>query len=275
MIGRRLSSVAPVLAGLSVVLAVWYAVSYLSMSPPRRRVALPPFHDVVREGLLTWQDDRGLPPILRSLAVTARVSLVGLVVAASIALVLAWLMHRSLFLERAVFPWAVVVQTTPVLVLVPLMKIWFGSSITSRVVVCVLISVFPIVTNAHFGFRSVPSDLHDLFTLARATRRQRFLRLELPHALPAIVSGLRIGAGASVIGAVVGDFFFRQGSMGIGRLIDNLQKDARTAELFAATFACSLFGVVTFAAFGAAARRFVGWSSETTHRGTTANRAGG
>lgn len=258
-----------------MVVGLWYAVSYLGMSEARRRVALPPFHRVISEGFLTWQDSSGLPPILRSLAVTARVSLVGLAVAATLALLVAWVMHRSPFMERAVFPWAVVVQTTPILVLVPLMKIWFGSSITGRVVVCVLISVFPILTNSHFGFRSVPSDLHDLFTLAGATRRQRFVRLELPHALPAIVSGLRIGAGASVIGAVVGDFFFRQGAMGIGRLIDNLQKDARTAELFAATLACSLLGVAVFAGFGAVSRRFVAWSPDSSPLERAPGRVGG
>lgn len=270
--GRR---AVPALAGLGLVVAVWYAISYLTMSESRRRVALPPPHDVVRKGLLAWQEDAGLPPILRSLWVTARVSLAGLVIAGALALMVAWIMHRSTFVERAVFPWAVVIQTTPILVLVPLLKIWFGASIGSRVLVCVLISIFPIITNAHFGFRSVPSDLLDLFALSEATGRQRFVLLEFPHALPAILAGLRIGAGASVIGAVVGDFFFRQGSMGIGRLIDNLQKDARTAELFAATLVCSLYGVAVFSVFGLLARRYGSWTETDGRADRTAQRVSG
>lgn len=255
------------LASLGTVAGAWYAISYLTMEAPRRRVVLPPPHEVVAEGLLTWREDNGLPPILRALAVTARVSLAGLVVAAIVGLAVGWTMHRFRLAERVVFPWAVVVQTTPVLALVPLIKIWFGSGVSSRVLVCVLISVFPVITNAHFGFRSVPSDMHDLFTLSRATRRQRFLRLELPCALPSILTGLRIAAGACVIGAVVGDYFFKQGAMGIGRLIDNLQKDARTAELLAATLMCSMFGVAVFTAFGALSRRIAGWSTSQSGAG--------
>lgn len=257
-------ALAPLLVTSAVIVAVWYAVSYGTMNARRRMVVLPPLHEVIVDGFLDWNRDSGLRPILRSLATTARVALIGLSIATLIGLCLAWVMHKSRFLERAIFPVAVVIQTTPILVLVPLMKIWFGSGLAARTVVCVLIALFPVVTNAHFGFRSVPGDLHDLFTLARATSWQRLTRLELPAALPSIAVGVRIAAGASVIGAVVGDFFFRRGAMGIGRLIDNLQKDARTTELFAATALCSVFGVIVYASFGWAGHHLSRWSFDET-----------
>jgi NitT/TauT family transport system permease protein len=124
--------------------------------------------------------------------------------------------------------------------------------------VCVIISLFPIITNTLFGLKSAERGLHDLFTLCRAGRRVRLLRLQFPAALPAVFTGLRISAGLSVIGAIVGDYFFRQGEPGIGRLLDNFSKNLQSEQLFAAVALSSMLGLAVFCVFGWLAKRMTG-----------------
>jgi NitT/TauT family transport system permease protein len=126
------------------------------------------------------------------------------------------------------------------------------------VLVCFLIALFPIVANTLFGLRSVDQDHHDLFTLHGAGRLTRLWKLQLPAALPSIFTGLRIAAGLSVIGAIVGDFFFRQGEVGLGVLIDYYRARLQSEQLFAAVLLASSFGLAVFLLFGALARRVVG-----------------
>ena len=114
--------------------------------------------------------------------------------------------------DRAVhLPVRGILQTIPILAIVPLIGFAFGFTFRSRVLVCVLIALFPIVTNTLFGLLSADHGQHDLFTLHGAGRWKRLWKLQFPGALPSIFTGLRISAGLSVIGAVVGDFFFLQG----------------------------------------------------------------
>ena len=117
------------------------------------------------------------------------------------------------------FPYMVMLQAIPILAIVPLIAFWFGTGQTSRVIVCVIISLFPIIVNTLFGLQSADRGMHDLFTLQHANRWTRLRKLMFPAALPAIFAGLRISAGLSVIGAIVGDFFFGQGEAGIGQLL--------------------------------------------------------
>ena len=128
-------------------------------------------------------------------------------------------MSQSKLIERAVFPVLVALQAIPILVMVPLIAIWFDTKTTSRVIVCVIIAFFPIVLNTLFGLVSADAGLHDLLTLHHASRWTRLRKVMLPAALPAMFAGLRISAGLSVIGAIVGDFFFGRGERGLGQLI--------------------------------------------------------
>src|SRR5205085_10957858 len=111
------------------------------------------------------------------------------------------LMSQANWLERSIYPYGVVLQTIPRLALVPLFGFWFGFGFGSRVLVCVLIGLFPIIANTLFGLRSVDQGHLDLFALHRAGRLVRLVKLHLPAALPAIFTDLRISAGLSVIGA--------------------------------------------------------------------------
>jgi NitT/TauT family transport system permease protein len=262
--GDRRRAIAQVVAPLivfAIVIGIWCFISYVLLEP-RRRFLLPPPLEVVRVGFL---DSRNLGEILSALWSTAQVAFVGLFVAIAIGTLVAVAMIQAQWVEWSIYPWAVVLQTIPILAIVPLIGFWFQFGFSSRVLVCVLISLFPIITNTLFGLKSTDPMQHDLFTLQHATRLQRLTKLQLPGALPATLSGWRIAAGLSVVGAIVGDFFFRQGEPGIGRLIDDYRARLQSEQLFAAVALSSLLGLVVFWAFGLLGQALVG-SWHESHR---------
>lgn len=255
----RLSADGPVvryggpLAVLAAVLGLWYFVSYVVLEPSRRFL-LPAPHVVVTDGLF----GPSISGMLEALGRTATVALTGLAIAFVIGVVWAIVMSQEKWAERSLFPYAVVLQCIPILALVPLIGFWFGFGFTARVFVCVLIALFPIVSNTLFGLKSVDPGLRRLFTLHHAGRLTVLRKLEAPAALPALFEGLRVAAGLSVVGAIVGDFFFKQGDPGIGILIDTFRARLQSPELFASIILASLLGVAVFLFFGLLSRRVVG-----------------
>ncbi|HET8894767.1 MAG TPA: ABC transporter permease subunit, partial [Gaiellaceae bacterium] len=172
-------------------------------------------------------------------------------------------MSQAKWIERAIFPYAVILQVTPILAIVPLVALWLGYNFSARVFVCVVISIFPIITNTLHGLRTVDPSLHDLFTLHRAGRLRRLLKLQVPHAVPDIFVGLRISAGGSVIGAIVGEFFFQQGTPGLGRLLNYYRAYLQTDLLMSTLLFCAGLGIVAFWVIGfTGARLTKNWHEE-------------
>jgi NitT/TauT family transport system permease protein len=237
-----------------VLLGVWYFISYFVLDP-RRQFLLEPPHNVLTVGFL---DGENFVEILAGLWSSTKVAAIGLVIAISIGFTLAVLMSQAKTIERAVFPYAVTLQAIPILALVPLMSFWFGTGTTSRVIVCVLISLFPIIVNTLFGLQSAERGMHDLFTLHHASRLTRLRKLTFPAALPAVFAGLRISAGLSVIGAIVGDFFFGLGEAGIGQLLQKYANRGMGEQLIAAIIMSSALGVAVFLLFGWIQNRAIG-----------------
>ncbi len=253
----------PPIVVLVAVLSGWYTMSYLVLDADRRFL-LPPPHDVLTVGFL---DRHNRAELLRGLALSAEVAMLGLGIAAVLGIGLAVLMTQASWLERSLYPYFVVLQTVPILALVPLFGFWFGFGMSSRVLVCVLIALFPMIANTLFGLRSVPTGHSELFRLHRAGRRRRLVKLALPTALPAIFTGLRISGGLSVVGAIVGDFFFKQGEPGIGVLLDLYRQRLQSEQLFAAVILSCLLGIVVFWLFGFLARQLVGgWHESAQDR---------
>jgi len=249
-----LRNVLPPLLVLAAVIAAWYFVTYVLLDPDRRFL-LPPPQDVITIG---FQDQANLREVLNGLWATTQVALAGLAISIVIGVTLAVFMSQAKWIERSFYPYAVVLQTVPVLALVPLIGFWFGFDFQSRVIVVVIFSLFPIITNTLFGLQSVTQDLRDLFALNRAGRASTLWRLQLPASLPAMFTGIRISAGLSVIGAIVGDFFFRQGEPGIGRLLDIYSQRLETEQLITGIFFSSLLGLVVFWGVGYIGHRVVG-----------------
>jgi NitT/TauT family transport system permease protein len=252
--GRWLSYWGPPTVVFFAVIGAWYGVSYLLLDP-QRRFLVPPPHEVIKVSFL---DPYNLQELLDGLWLSTKVAFIGLLIATVLGMLLAIAMSQARWVERSLYPYAVLTQTIPILAMVPLFGFWFGFGYLSRVLVVVLFAIFPIIANTLFGLRSADQDQHDLFTLHRAGRLTRLWKLHLPAALPSIFTGLRISAGLSVIGAIVGDFFFKQGEPGIGILIDLYRSRLQSEQMFAAIILSSLLGVMVFWFFGFLARRVVG-----------------
>ncbi|WP_071928984.1 ABC transporter permease [Nocardia mangyaensis] len=241
---------APVVVFVAV-LASWSLVSHVLLDP-QSRFLLPAPEQVVAKGLL---DPMARSTIVTALWSTVQVALVGLIIAIVLGVAFAVIMSQARWAEYSLYPYAVVLQTIPILAVVPLFGFWFGYEFSSRVIVCVMVSLFPVITNTLFGLKSVAPAEHDLFTLHGAGRGQRLLKLQLPSALPAMISGFKISGGMAIIGSIVADFFFRQGEPGIGRMIDVYRQQLATEELLTALLLSSLVGLILFWLFDFLARR--------------------
>jgi NitT/TauT family transport system permease protein len=252
---RTVAAVVPPLVVLGLLIGLWYFVSYVVLEP-RRRFLLHPPHEVVREGFL---DRENFAEILDALWSSLRVAAVGLALSIVLGVAIAVLMSQAKVIERAWFPFLVTLQAVPILALVPMIQFWFGTDWRARVLVCVIISFFPIVLNTLFGLLSADAGLHDLITLHRGGRWTRLTKVMFPSALPAMFAGLRIAAGLSVIGAIVGDFFFGLGDRGLGQLIRLYSANTNYGEqLLAAVIMSSVLGITVFLSFGALQQAVIG-----------------
>lgn len=259
-IGHRLSAVLLPLTTLIVFLTIWYLYAKFNYdNPVQRRNALPYPHEIITDGFMPINDKvNGLRPILGYMWPTVKVTLLGLLIAVALGVFIAVLMNLSRGIERSLFPYAVLLQTVPILAITPLLTELFGEELGVRLVVTVLVAIFPVITNMLFGLQSTDRSLHDLFTLNHASRWTRLVKLEFPSALPSLMTGIRIASGSAVIGSVVADFFFAKGEKGIGYYIRTRQQQAiQRPEMFAGTITASLFGIMMFILIGWATSRAI------------------
>jgi NitT/TauT family transport system permease protein len=263
---RGFTDILPPLIVFLVVIAAWYVVSYLVLDPAKSFL-LPPPHEVIIEGFFA---EKARADILAATWETAKVAIIGLVIAFVIGSITAILMSQAKWVERSLYPYAVFLQTVPILALVPVIGFWFGFELPSRVVVCVIIALFPLIINPLKGLQDADRGLHDLLTLSGASRWTRLRKLQIPSAMPQVFIGLQTAAGLSVVGAVVGDFFFGRGSIGLGLLLQRYSSRLQSAEMLATVLAACALGLIAFWLFGALGRRIVGrwsdaWGANETH----------
>jgi NitT/TauT family transport system permease protein len=242
------------LAVAGVIIGLWYLVSEVFLNP-YQRFMLPPPHRVLEVGFLTWSNFTALA---RALGTTAEVTFSGLAISIVLGVGTALLMSQAKWVENALYPWAVVLQTVPILALTPFLSFFFGFALTSRVIVTVIIAFFPIVSNTLFGLQAADHGMHDLFTLHKTSRWTRLWKLQFPAALPAMFAGFRVSAGLAVIGAIVGEFFFKQGQPGLGTNMSVYTSLTEGEQLWASVLTASGLGIAVFAFFGWLSRRVVG-----------------
>jgi NitT/TauT family transport system permease protein len=182
--------------------------------------------------------------------------LLGLLVGGLTGILTGILLARSRLAARLLSPYIVAAQATPILALAPLIALWFGTGLASRLLICALICFFPIVVGTMVGIRSVDPRLMELGRSLRASRRQLLRHVEMPSALPQILGGLRIGATLAVVGAIVAEW--AGGDRGLGVLV-NLARGSMfdIPLLFATLVTIALLGLALYLAVVALERRLI------------------
>ena len=186
--------------------------------------------------------------ILIGASLTIQEALFGYLSAIIIGIVSAAIMSQSRMLESSFYPYAILLQTVPVVAVAPLIVVWFGFEMRSVIIVSFIISLFPIINNTLLGLKSTSINLVELFQLHNKSRLVAFYKLRLPAAIPNIIAGLRISAGLSVIGAIVGEFIIGSGSEdgGLGVQIIYAQAELETALVMALIVSATIMGFAFF-----------------------------
>jgi NitT/TauT family transport system permease protein len=227
--------------------------------------------------LVRWQD---LPPFIlpgpmvvatkfwsalvdgtlqRHLQVTLLEIGLGLALGLTTAFVTGYLLGKNHTMEQIASPYIVASQSVPIVAIAPLLIIWLGSGLSSKVIVCALISFFPMLIATIVGIRSVDPDLHDLMRSLRASRRQIFTKLELPAALPVLFGGLKLSVTLAVVGAVVGEFV--GADAGLGYLINLARGILDTPLMFVAVITLVLIAQALYLCVTLLEHHFLRWQS--------------
>ena len=231
---------APLIVG-AVVLALWEAVVRIEGIA----VYILPGPIAIAKAL--WTDG---PSLLGSLLVTLRITLAALAAAAILGGAIALLFSLSRLLEISLFPYAVILQVTPIVAIAPLIIIWVQQPFVALLVCAWIVAFFPIVSNTTIGLNSADRNLFALFRLYGASPAQTLRYLKLPTALPYFLAGLRISGGLALIGAVVAEFVAGTGGAETGLAFRILEAGYRLAiaRMFAALFLLSATGVAIYLA---------------------------
>jgi NitT/TauT family transport system permease protein len=244
------SALVPVLAAFAVFLVAWKVIVVIGGYPP---FILPPPEAVGERFVRAWLD--GI--MARHASTTLLAVGLGFAIGAANGLIVGYLLARSALAERLLSPYIVAAQATPILALAPLLALWFGPGLTSKVVICALIVFFPIAVSTMVGIRSVDRRLLELGRSLRATRRQVLLTLEIPAALPSIFGGMRVGVTLAVVGAIVGEWAGAE--RGLGVLINLARGSLFDIPLmFATLVTIALLGIALYLVVVVIERRMVG-----------------
>lgn len=229
----------------SLFIGAWYALAYgidNNFSPiSGKALIIPPPHRMF-EGV----NDAVRSDVLTASWITFTTAALGLVIATVAAWTLALVMTQGQWVETSLWPFLVGLQVVPIVALVPLIIQIVGVNNQARVLVVVLISFFPLVSTAVDGLKRVPTAQQHLFRIYGANKVETFLKLRIPNAIPFALSGLRVSAGLSVVGAVVADFFFARGDLGLGRVITEYFQSTQPGPMILASIAASLLGGLFF-----------------------------
>ncbi len=232
--------IAPLIVGAMILIA-WEAAVRIDQIPPY----ILPGPLLIAETL--WRDG---PSLLGSLLVTLRITLAALAAAVILGGAIAILFAQSRILEISLFPYAVILQVTPIVSIAPLIIIWVNDTFASLLICAWIVAFFPVVANTTLGLNSADRNLVALFRLYGASRWQVLHFLRLPSALPYFLAGVRISGGLALIGAVVAEFVAGTGGSATGLASRILEAGYRLEipRLFAALFLLSLTGILIFAA---------------------------
>ena len=194
------------------------------------------------------------------IGVSAAEFALGYVVASILGIALGLAMASSATMKQALQPWVSGLYATPTIALAPLFILWFGIGIWSKVIVVITLVLFPVAINTEAGLRTTSERLIEMLRSFGATKRQIFLKVSLPSAVPFILAGLKLGIGRGLIGVVVAELFGSRA--GLGRLISQSADAFNMPELFAGVVILAVAGIVMTAGFSRLEGKIVPWTRE-------------
>ena len=226
-------------AVMLVLLMIWHVIVSVLHIP---KIVIPLPVDVAMVIRNEWM------VLLAAMVQTSLAALTGLLCSLVLGVLIACLFAQSSLLRSSLYPYAILLQTVPVIAIAPIVIAAVGRGFPGVVLISLIISLFPVITNTTTGLLRIDKGLLELFQLHSASRWQTLVKLRLPNSVPYIVAGVRIAAGASVVGAIVGEFFVGASLSGLGVLIERRNNSFATDRLYAAVFASAMLGVIVFVA---------------------------
>ncbi|WP_010647945.1 ABC transporter permease [Oceanobacillus massiliensis] len=200
---------------------------------------LPTPIDVVNAAVEDWA------LLWPAVQITILESVIGFFLSAVLGIGITILLASSKVLEKSIYPYAIVLQTIPVVAVAPIVVIWFGAGLNSIVILSFLVGFFPIISNTLMGLNSVDKNMDELFTLYNASKWQKMWKLRIPAAMPFIMAGLKVSCTLSIIGAIVGEYVagIGGGRGGLGYSITVAAIQVKTPYLFACGIAAAILGI--------------------------------
>lgn len=250
MLSLRKKLLTPILA-LSIFLLVWELATYfLAISP----LILPPPSAVIKVLIVKFGY------LMFNGAITFLEAVLGWCLGSTAGIALATLFLFSQTAERAIYPYAIAVKAIPLVALAPVVVIWFGTGLFSKIFLAAIIAFFPVLVNTIEGLRNVESDAIDLFNVWSASQWQILLNFRVFNALPPLFAGLKVSSSFAIVGAVVAEFIGAE--KGIGFVIKSSSYFLSTDLTFAAIAVSALIGIACFGLISMLERKIVFWKSE-------------
>jgi ABC-type nitrate/sulfonate/bicarbonate transport system permease component len=238
-------------AAMTLFIVLWEVIVRLTKTPEYR---LPAPSAIIGEFIDSWD------VLLGHTAVTAYETILGFIIGAIAASIIAVIIVSFKPLERILMPFAVISQTIPLVALAPLLAIWFGFGLAPKIILTVLVVFFPVLVNVMEGLKSVDPDLMEMMNGMKATKYQIFTKLRIPTAAPFLFTGLKISAAYAVMGAVISEW--TGASKGLGIYMTRAMSSFKTAALFAAIVIIAALSILLFKLIGLLENKIITWKAD-------------
>ncbi|MCH2209002.1 MAG: ABC transporter permease [Lentisphaerales bacterium] len=229
---------APIFFLVAVIMGVEAATKVFAINP----ILLPPPSVVLKSGIDNFSElfSAGLNSFI--------IAISGFVLSLIFGTIIALIMAQSRVIENSLYPYALFLQCVPIVALAPIFILWFGYGAPAMIIISFVISLFPIITSTVNGLTSVKKEYLEMMKLYGANRQQILFKVRLPSAVPYMVTGARVSAGLSVVGAIIGEYFagLSGKARGLAYLIRSNEQNADFPYLFATTVAAALLGGIIF-----------------------------